>query len=284
MIGRKLSAVKSPFADALNELEVGESKVVPLLGRRRVKCHKSEFLDRGFPRHFILMEELTEELRQSEKAAYEKLIRMMSHEVNNSVGAVNSLLHSSLHYKEQLREEDRNDFETAINVVIGRIGQLNSFMKSFADVVRLPAPKLQPCDVTELLEGISLLMRPECERRGITWRWNIQEPLGSIPMDKIQMEQVFLNIVRNAVEAIGRDGAVTINIGRKEGRGFVVIQDTGCGITLDVRANLFTPFFSTKENGQGIGLTMVQEILSEHHFDFSLVGEPGQGTEFAIYF
>lgn len=76
----------------------GEPRLVPLQGSRRVKVQRMEFLDRGFPRGFLVLEELTEELRQSEKAAYEKLIRMMSHEVNNSLGAVSSLLNSFLTY------------------------------------------------------------------------------------------------------------------------------------------------------------------------------------------
>ncbi len=88
-------------------------------------------MDRGFPRAFYLLEELTEELRQTERAAYEKLIRMMSHEVNNSVGASSSLLQSSLSYAAQLAPEDRDDFERALQIAIDRMGQLNTFMRGF---------------------------------------------------------------------------------------------------------------------------------------------------------
>lgn len=284
LIGQKLAELKTPFTAELSELEPGESKVIPLLGRRRVKCQKSQFLDRGFPRHFILMEELTEELRQSEKAAYEKLIRLMSHEVNNTVGASNSLLYSCLNYTGQLNEEDRQDFETALRVAISRTHQLNEFMRGFADVVRLPPPKLHPCDAQGLLEDIALLLRAESERREITWVWEIESLLDPIPMDRGQMEQAFVNILKNAMEAIGERGQIKIRLGQRGGRGFVMIEDTGGGFTPEVRAHLFTPFFSTKANGQGIGLTLVQEILDQHQFEFSLEGEPGQPTQFTIYF
>jgi nitrogen fixation/metabolism regulation signal transduction histidine kinase len=284
LVGKKLPEVRTPFAEALSRLKVGESQVISLQGSRRVKCRKSQFPDQGFSRSFILMEELTEELRRSEKAAYEKLIRMMSHEVNNSIGAVNSLLHSFLHYKDQLREEDRKDYETAINVAISRTDHLNSFMRSFAEVVRLPAPKRQPTHLEDLLENIAHLLSSESQKRGIVWKWDIAERLGPILMDKNQMEQVFVNIFKNAMEAIGENGTITIRIGEKGGRGCVIIEDTGCGISPEVRLNLFTPFFSTKENGQGIGLTMVQEILSLHQFEFSLEGQPNHPTQFAIYF
>lgn len=284
LLGKQLVELHTPFAEALSRLQIGESQVITAQGRRRVKCQKSQYLDRGFARGFILMEELTEELRRSEKAAYEKLIRMMSHEVNNSIGAVNSLLHTFLNYKSQLRDEDRKDYETALQVAIARTDHLNAFMRSFADVVRLPLPKRQLCDLQELLESIALLMSAESQKRGIVWKWAIDEPLEPIVMDKNQMEQVFVNICKNAMEAIDENGTITIRIGKKGRRSFVSIEDTGGGLTPEARANLFTPFFSTKENGQGIGLTMIQEILGQHRFEFSLDSQLGGPTQFVIYF
>jgi two-component system nitrogen regulation sensor histidine kinase NtrY len=284
LIGKKLLEVDRALAAELQLLRPGDSRVVPLMGGRRVKCQKSQFLDRGFPRDFVLVEELTEELRRSEKAAYEKLIRMMSHEVNNSIGSANSLLHSCLNYGDQLGAEDREDFVTALGVVISRTGQLNLFMRRFADVVRLPAPSLYLCDVERLLREISQLMKSETSRRQIAWRWEIAEQLRPILMDKGQMEQVFVNIVKNAIEAIGEKGQITIRIGRTAGKPFATIEDTGAGIAPEVRQYLFTPFFSTKENGQGIGLTLVQEILDRHRFEFSLESPAGGPTQFTVYF
>lgn len=284
LTGKKLADLHTPIAEALHQLKVGESQVIPFQGRRRVKCQKTQYLDRGFTRHFILLEELTEELRRSEKAAYEKLIRMMSHEVNNSIGAVNSLLHSFLNYKAQLRADDRNDYETALQVAIARTEHLNAFMKSFAEVVRLPLPQRQPCDLHELLRNIALLLSAESRKRNIVWKWEIAAPPEPVLMDKNQMEQVFVNICKNALEAIGENGAITVRMGKKGGRNFVIIEDTGAGLTPEVRAHLFTPFFSTKENGQGIGLTMIQEILSHHKFEFSLDSQIGSPTQFVIYF
>jgi nitrogen fixation/metabolism regulation signal transduction histidine kinase len=284
LTGRSLADLGTAFASEVNDLTTGESKVIAFQGRRRVKCQKSQFLDRGFRRHFILMEELTEELRQSEKAAYEKLIRLMSHEVNNSVASANSLLHSCLNYKDQLEGEDRHDYEAALGVVIARTDQLNAFMKSFADVVRLPKPQIHPCDLQRLIEDIALLMRAESAKREIEWIWEIDEQLDPIPMDRAQMEQVFVNILKNAIEAIGKRGKIGIRIGRHGGRAYVEIEDTGCGISPEVRANLFTPFFSTKEHGQGIGLTLIEEILDQHRFEFSLEGEPEGPTRFKIMF
>ncbi|MBS1812548.1 MAG: GHKL domain-containing protein [Acidobacteria bacterium] len=284
LLGQKLSESSSPFLNELHALNVGESKVIPWIGRRRVKCQKSHFLDRGFPRHFVLMEELTEELRQTEKSAYEKLIRLMSHEVNNTVGAANSLLHSCLHYSDQVKVEDRHDFETAINVVITRTNQLGAFMKGFAEVVKLPEPKFQPCNLQQMLADLAHLYKAEAAQRQIEIVWDVQSPLSEIDADRVQMEQVFLNLLKNALEAIDERGRITLRTGKQNGREFVMIEDTGCGLSPEVREHLFTPFFSTKEHGQGIGLTMVQEILDAHHFDFALESEPEQPTRFTIWF
>ena len=268
-------------------------------GGRRVRVQRGTFLDRGFSRSFFLLEELTEELRQSEKAAYEKLIRMMSHEVNNSVGASRSLLQSSLGYSAQLSDADRADFERALQIAIDRMGQLNLFMRSFADVVRLPPPVRQPVDLVEVLRHIEGLVRADRDARAIGWRWAIEEEPAVLPMDPVQMEQALLNIVKNAIEAIddnaaGRPaaadtgtasrGTVTVRVRRIGPRLRLEIEDTGPGIPPDVREGLFTPFFTTKAGGQGIGLTMVQEILSNHGFSFSLESAPGRATAFTIDF
>lgn len=280
--GRRLAGLGTPFAAALDGIAPGESRVVPLHGSRRVKAQGAEFLDRGFTRPFLVLEELTEELRQTEKAAYEKLIRMMSHEVNNSLGAASSLLHSCLLYKDQLSPDDRDDFENALNVVLARTERLNGFMKEFADVVRLPEPRKAPSDLVPLLCGIVALMRPDAERRRITVAWDVADPLEAILLDKRQLEQVLVNVLKNAMEAIGEDGTVTLRTGRRDGRRFLAIEDTGPGIPEDVRAQLFRPFFTTKENGQGLGLTVTQEILTRHGFDFSLESAPGGPTRFTI--
>jgi signal transduction histidine kinase len=183
-----------------------------------------------------------------------------------------------------LRGEDRQDFETALNVVIDRTDQLNVFMRNFADVFRLPPPNRQLCDMRSLIEDAAFLFKTECARRRIEIVWDAQTELEPVRSDRSQMEQVFVNVLKNAIEAINGAGKITIRLGKQAGRSFVVVEDTGCGIAPAARANLFTPFFSTKDNGQGIGLTLVQEILDQHGFEFSLESQSGQPTEFTVYF
>ena len=142
----------------------------------------------------------------------------MSHEVNNSVGASNSLLNSCLNYARELPREHRSDFAAALSIAIARTDQLNAFMRSFADVIRLPAPARVPCEVREVMAGVERLVRPQCAERRVEWRWEIEEEPGRVSMDRAQMEQVFLNVTKNALEAIGADGTITVRFLRRDGR------------------------------------------------------------------
>ncbi len=282
--GKKLEELKTPFTDELASLKEGTAKILRLRGNRRLRCQVSHFQNHGFPRVFIMMEELTEELRLSEKAAYEQLVRMMSHEVNNSIGAITSLLHSCFVYGDQLVEDDQADYRRALETAIAGAETLNSFMKRFAEVVRLPEPEKRSCNIQQLLEDIQTLLAPEIRRRRIAWNWDIKTPLVSLQVDKNQMEQALLNIFRNSIEAIGTDGSITIRTERNGQRQSVSIEDTGTGMSDADHAKLFVPFFTTKASGQGVGLTLVQEILVRHGIEFSLESQPGGPTLFTMTF
>jgi two-component system nitrogen regulation sensor histidine kinase NtrY len=281
---QRLKDLASPLARAADDLAAGGSTVATTFGGRRVRCVLGSFVERGFPRRFVLLEELTEELRRYERLAYEKLIRLLSHEVNNSAGAASSLLHSCLNYAPQLRDADREDYENAVRVVITRIEHLSSFMKGFADVVRLPPPRKVLSDVRQVLEGTVTLWRPDAEARRIAWEWEVEGEPGVVALDRAQIEQVFLNLLKNAIEAVGQDGRITLRLGKRERRAFLQVEDTGPGLSEEVRTNLFTPFFTTKAGGQGLGLTLVKEVLSQHGFEYSLEGPPGGPTRFTIFF
>jgi two-component system nitrogen regulation sensor histidine kinase NtrY len=262
----------------MRAMQSGESRLIAFGAARRLKVWRAEFRDRGFAKTFFLIEEMTEELRVSEKAAYEKLIRMMSHEVNNSVGAVRSLLESLLRYAPQVGESDREDFVNALTVSSSRVDALNRFMSAFADVVRIPQPRNERVALRELVQRIAALEKPELDARAITLSLDLDEV--TIEGDDSQLEQVVINIVRNAMESIGRDGAVTITLRRKT----LTISDTGPGITSEAAADLFTPFFSTKRQGRGLGLTIVREILTNHGIAYSLTNREGGGAEFVMQF
>ena len=281
--GRPMTEIRSPLAEALARLAPGETAVIPLPSGRRVRGQCATFVERGHPRRFYLVEELTEELRQSEKSAYEKLIRMMSHEVNNTVGATRSLLQSSRAYGGELPPPRRAELDEALDIAGDRLGRLNTFMRAFADVVRMPPPVKRSADVAQLLEACVRLVQAQTDPARVRWLREDGAALGMVDLDEAQMEQALINVLKNAVEALpAGGGSITVRSGRSGDVGFVEIEDSGPGIPDEVRAHLFTPFFTTKQNGHGIGLTLVQDILRRHGFAFTLDGPAGGPTRFRI--
>ena len=255
----------------------GESRLLTIDGSRRLKVWRAEFRDRGFTKTFFLIEEMTEELRVSEKAAYEKLIRMMSHEVNNSVGAVRSLLESMLRYAADVREDDRLDFTNAVSVASSRMDALNRFMRDLAEVVRIPPPRRESVSVATIVREIAALLKPELESHNIELTLRLDER-QTVLADRAQLEQVILNVLRNAADAIEGSGRIEITADAKS----LTICDSGPGIADDIRDDLFTPFFSTRRDGRGLGLTIVQEILTNHGFAYALENRTEGGARFRV--
>lgn len=273
-----------PALAPLESLDPGRSRVISLSGGRRVRGTRGQFRDRGFPRTFFLLEELTEELRRSEKEAYGQVIRTVSHEVNNTIGPVASLVDSVGRYGERLGAEDRERFEAGLAVASQRLDHLRSFVEGFADVVRLPPPSVEPCDLGRMVEEVLLLTEPLFDERRIECSWKQSGDLRAIEFDKNQIEQVLLNVLKNAAEAIGHDGRIAVRAGETDGKRWLEVRDDGPGLDEKTLRSVFRPFFSTKEHGRGLGLTLVNEILTNHGFGFSLENAEQGGAVFRVAF
>ncbi len=281
--GKILSEIDHPLARELVQFRNGDSRILRIDGIQAYNCHKAHFIDKGFDHHFILIEELTEEIYAAEKRAYEKVIRMMSHEINNSVGAVNSILDSCIDYAAQIDEAYREDFRTAMQVAMQRNTRLNRFMSNFAEIVRLPLPSRENCDLPGLLRSVHVLMEAQCKRANAEWHWQLAPGKFEVSIDVQQMEQVLVNIIKNALEAMGKGGNIRI-ITIPETDRKLIIRNDGQPIPPEEKQKLFIPFFSTKRNGQGIGLTLTREILRNHGFRFSLATTDDGNTDFVIWF
>ncbi len=171
---------------------------------------------------------------------------MISHEVNNSMGAVNSIIDSTTHY---LR-----DFKNALEVAKQRISNLSDFTKRFTDVVRIPQPEIQDCDLIEVILQQLGYLHIEFETKNIVVKTHFNDTEKVlVKFDVQQLELVLVNIIKNAVQAIGTHGDIAIQV--QTSPLILSISNDGIPITEKIREKLFTPFFTTKKTGQGIGLT-----------------------------
>lgn len=273
----------------LDALPVGETRLIVDLDGRRLRGRRGQFFDRGFARHFLLIEELTAELRSSEQATYEKLVRVLAHEVNNTVAATGSVLDSLLYYQPQLALGDRDDFGTAIEAVKRRNASLGEFIDRFTRVVKMPAAELRPTRLADVLEDLVRLYRDGCRARGVMLDWRRRDDVPALELDRNLMEQALVNIVKNAIEAAEATAATTgeayvrLDLAREAGRVRLSVIDSGNRLGEVPPAQMFTPFFTTKKGGQGIGLLFVREVLTRHGFSYRLAGNGEGETQFDVW-
>jgi len=277
----KLSDLKSKMSEELNKLKNDENRIIRLDGVKRYRAYKSGFMDNGFQRPFIIIEELTHELIKAERQSYEKVIRMMSHEINNSVCAVNSIIDSVITFNESVKHPLVNDIREALEVSRNRNQNLTNFMRNFANVVKIPKPILVNTNINSLIHNTVQLMIPLASSSGVQIKIVTPNQPVIIKADATQIEQVIINCIKNSLEACQHKGVITVQLTNN----CLSVIDNGNGISADNQQKLFTPFFSTKPNGQGIGLTIIREVLSNHGFNFSLTScNNKQLTEFVIQF
>ena len=287
LLGRKLSEVKeSPLALQLARMEKESTEVIRLNDANIYKCSYSYFLDSGFRHPFFLIERMTDELFRAEKKAYEKVIRMIAHEVNNSVAGMVSMLDTA---NQALADTPgMGELCQMMEVCNERCLSMSRFITRFADVVKIPDPVCQPADLNELVSRCKQFMEGACQRLGIELCLECDEQVNEVEVDVSLIEQVLVNILKNAVESIAsaEEGTVAhpaICV-RTVAPACVEVSDNGPGISPEVSSKLFTPFFSTKPNGQGIGLVFIREVLLRHGCTFSLSTDADGLTRFRIRF
>ena len=279
VLGKKMNEIDSPLAAELANVPKGETATIRLNDSNIYRCTHSSFIDRGFQHPFFLIESLTDEVMKAEKKAYEKVIRMIAHEVNNTTAGITSTLDT---VEQALStEEGMDDICDVMRVCTERCFSMSRFITRFADVVKIPEPTLTPVDLNDLAFTCKRFMEGMCADRNIKLRLEIDETLKEVKMDASLFEQVLVNIIKNAAESIEKDGEIIV---RTLSPATIEVVDNGKGISKEVEAKLFSPFFSTKPNGQGIGLIFIREVLMRHGCTFSLRTYADGLTRFRILF
>ncbi len=283
-VGKRLQELTSPLAKVFLPLRRDESATVRLSDTMVYRCSHLSFMDQGYARPFLLIETLTDEVRRAERQAYEKVIRVMGHEVNNSMASIRSLL--------ELLDEIRpwgedDDLTNAVEGCAHRAEALSSFISAYSKVVKIPPLNLAGMTIDEFLTPIENFLIGMAREKGVELAVTRLEGEGyrKVAIDAELMEQVMINVVKNAIESI-------LSCGDTAGRGIevtlkapseIVVADHGAGISEKAAESIFTPFFSTKPSGQGLGLMFVAEILSRHKATFSLATSADDGvTRFSI--
>jgi PAS domain S-box-containing protein len=227
-------------------------------GTGRWELRRSVIRQEGVPLQLLVLSDLSRALREEERQMWKRIIRVLSHEINNSLAPIKSItgsLHSILD-RHGLEAEVEEDVASGLRVIQTRADALGRFMASYAQLARLPTPELESVVVASLVQRVAALeTRSEVQV--------VEGPSLSIQADAAQLEQALINLVRNAVDAAQESGGVVrVRWVEREGELHVLVEDEGPG--LSDTANLFVPFYTTKPGGSGIGLVLSRQIAEGH--------------------
>jgi signal transduction histidine kinase len=243
-------------------------------GAGRWGMRRSIFREGGLPHHLLVIGDLSRVLREEELQAWRRLIRVLGHELNNSLAPIKSMAGSlgSLAARDPLPADWRDDLRRGLAVIESRAESLNRFMRAYAQLAKLPPPNLQPVEVAPWVRRVA----------GLETRLAVRlQPGPDVVMkaDGDQLEQLLINLVRNAVDAsLETGGGVRVGWQRRNSHLEIVVEDDGPGLA--GTANLFVPFFTTKPGGSGIGLVLCRQIAEAHGGSLTLENKrQGSGCE-----
>ena len=242
--------------DALFTLETGAERESYNLAKRYFEVEGASYT-------LVIVKQITRELYRREADVYKRVIRVISHEFNNSLAPIISLIHSAKLIAQ--RPEHLPKLEKVLGTIEERATHLNTFLEGYASFARLPRPRPQIVALPPFVEGVRALW-PTVEVGGAPTRPGY--------FDAAQMQQVLINLLKNADEAKKDESKVLLDVeSTNDGGTLFRVTDRGCGMTQDVLKNALEPFFSTKERGSGVGLALCREIVEAHNGSLKI--EPG---------
>jgi nitrogen fixation/metabolism regulation signal transduction histidine kinase len=233
-------------------------------GAGRWGIRRSTFRERGLPHELLVLTDLSRTLREEERRAWQRLVRVLGHEMNNSLAPIKSIAGSleSLLRREPPPEDWKDDARSGLNSIASRAESLGRFMQAYARLAKLPPPQKDYVDLGDLMRRV-VSLEP---RLGVQLQ---PGPEFKIAADAAQIEQLLINLVHNAVDAsLETNGGVSLSWREAGDCVEVVVDDEGPGIMNST--NLFVPFFTTKPEGSGIGLALSRQIAEAHGGSLSL--------------
>ncbi|HUP62098.1 MAG TPA: ATP-binding protein [Thermoanaerobaculia bacterium] len=266
-----VEGIAQPMAEALGG--TGDTIVTVPGGDQDETFHVSQRLFRlNTQEHrLLLVERLTAELRRQEVSVWKKAIRVINHEINNTVAPISSLFHSAR--LAQASDDHRHKLDDIYETIDERLAFLRAFLESYAQFARLPAPRREPTPWQAILDDVRALYEFRIEGN----------PRTEAFVDRAQIQQVLINLVKNAHESGSDPAQIVVAIQRKPGSSIVRVSDAGRGMTEDVLRQALVPFFSTKPGGSGVGLALSNEIIEAHGGRMRLAARERGGTVVTLW-
>lgn len=291
----QLSRVDKKLFSAVKELQPGDRKLVSFNGKTgAVQLSLKSTLFITTQEHFqlVTIQDIKNEMETKELESWIKLIRVLTHEIMNSVAPITSLSQTISGYFKNLKgklpdERIIGNTIKGLEVINERGAGLISFVETYRKLTRIPPPEKKPVNVEQLFDSTITLINIEPIDKKIRISCDVLPPGLEIAADKKQISQVLINLIKNSLEALknSEEGKIRLKGEINEnGRAQITVFDNGPGIAGDLMDKIFIPFFTTKESGSGIGLSLSRQIMMLHGGSLKLVSAPGKQTQAILEF
>lgn len=273
--------------DRLEALQPGERSIIIVKHNQqniRVVLSVTGFLTGGVPYRLVVFQNVHEALDETESRAWQRLLSVMTHEIMNSVAPIASLAETLQKRVKELPEAENqrmSDIELGIETIKNRSEGLLRFAEVYRNLYKVTGGKFTLVRVSEIFGNIHRLMKPKLEQLNITAEIIMIEPLLEVKMDRGLIDQVLINLMLNAIDAVKDTPEPRIRLTAytdNDNRPIIKVADNGTGIPDENLDKIFIPFFSTKKNGNGIGLPLCKQIMQVHKGTISVQSIPNEGT------
>jgi len=288
--------------NTLENINISEDKLIKIINKDdilQLSIHADEFVIQEQRVKLVSLKNIQTEMEQQEMEAWQKLIRVLTHEIMNSIAPISSLSHTlngmvqevvnemSIYLPQNYDYETINDIYQALNTIHKRSTGLIHFVETYRNLTKIPSPNFMIFQIKPQLEYIKSLFVNELIKENINLEINVVPENLKITADEQLIEQVLINLIRNSIQALA--GRKNKNIQIKsfidsKGRKLLKIKDNGQGIMPEVIEKIFIPFFTTKQTGTGIGLSLSRQIMRLHGGSISVFSEPEIATIFTLNF
>lgn len=264
----------------------------------QLNLHVTELLSQGQLLRIITLQNIRPELEEQELQTWQKVIRVLTHEIMNSVtpiisltSTVASLLESEVIAKqvagEAIEEEVLEDMQAGLQTIEKRSAGMLNFVKNYRRLMRLPASELRPVKVRELLQNVRRLLQPTMQTQHISLRLYLPDEKLALLGDAEQLEQVLINLIKNGMEACEAVAKPCVEVvayipEQEKNKVRIDVTDNGAGIPKEELDKIFLPFYTTKKQGSGIGLSLSKQILRQHGGSIRVSSQPGGPTVFSL--
>lgn len=294
---KELIQINPRLYHAVNSVDAGKSELYKSGNDLYLTIQSTELRIRGIDVKLVTLQNIQPELQKQELEAWQNLTRVLRHEIMNSITPISSLtstlreildhdMTKKAHGTYELKDEGADDLREGLSTIENRSKGLIKFIDAYREYTSLPKPKMTTVRLKDLIEKVAMLMKTELRKTNIDFQYEYSSEYLTIQADEEMIEQVLINLLKNAIEALHETENPTLRlIGRYDENAIKIeVIDNGPGIIKEAREHIFVPFYTTKRTGSGIGLSLSRQIMQMHNGSLSVESEPDVQTVFTMKF